>query len=109
MTSEDRIDAEAPLDLPALVVILRDRWALIAGGIALGFVAAIGVLKFAAPVWTAQSSVLVKQESALPGLSGLALGGAGGGAMSALLGVRGSVETDMGLLQSRVLVGEVVD
>ena len=109
MTSEDRIDAEAPLDLPALVVILRDRWALIAGGIALGFVAAVGVLKLAAPVWTAQSSVLVKQESALPGLSGLALGGAGGGAMSALLGVRGSVETDMGLLQSRVLVGEVVD
>ncbi|MBM3854231.1 MAG: hypothetical protein FJ399_13910 [Verrucomicrobia bacterium] len=109
MTPINSADQETPLDLSSFMAILRDRWALIAGGIFLGIIAAVGVLQIASPVWTAESSVLVKQQTGLPSLAGGALQGVGGGAISAALGVKGTVETDIALLQSRELVGEVVD
>lgn len=90
-------------------------WPVIGAAVALCLAGGGAVLMWAPRVWTATASVLVKDATPIGGalveqMSG-ALGAAGAGAASALLGGRlgSTVETDMALLKSRELIGEVVD
>lgn len=105
-------DPSAQMDLADVGRLLVRGWRVIATSFVVCIVGGVGVLVWAPPVWTAHSSVLVRDATPLGGALAQQLGGAlGTGAASALLGGRlqSGVETDMALLKSRDLIGEVVD
>ena len=91
--------------------LARD-WRVLLLSTLVGVAGAVAVLRFAAPIWTASASVLVRDASPLPSALMQQVGGSGlAGAATALLGgaLKSSVETDLALVKSRELVGEVID
>ena len=110
MVAHDRADGDTA-DLADVARALLRSWWLVLASTLFGVLGAISVLRIASPIWTAHAAVLVRDASPLPSALMQQVGGGVAGAATALLGgaLRSSVETDLALLSSRELVGEVVD
>ena len=66
--------------------LARSWWVMLASTL-LGILGAVGVLRFASPIWTARASVLVREASPLSGaLAEQVAGSSMAGAATALLG-----------------------
>jgi uncharacterized protein involved in exopolysaccharide biosynthesis len=98
------------VEVSQIVGAIRRNWILLGAATLFGIGAAVVVLWLAPPVWTANAAVLVHQGSSLTGGLEDQLGAAGARAATLLGGdLRSSVETDIALMRSRELIGEVVD
>ncbi len=99
------------VDLADVVRLLLRGWRTIALTWAVGVLGGVAVLVWVPPVWTAHSSVLAKDAAPLGGALTQQISGVLGAGAASLLGgqFKSGVETDMALLKSRELIGEVVD
>lgn len=101
------------MDLAEVARVLLRGWRVIASAFVVCVLGGVAVLIWVPPVWTAHSSVLAKDTQPLGGAITQQISGVlGAGAASALLGgggLKSDIETDIALLKSRELIGEVVD
>jgi uncharacterized protein involved in exopolysaccharide biosynthesis len=111
------VPAADVVDLADVVRSIRNGWKTIVLFIVAGIAVAIGVLILVAPTFVGKASIVLKTGTSGGGTSSLAaaigaLGENGGGAAiggSALTGSNSRVETEIDILQSRALNGEIVD
>jgi uncharacterized protein involved in exopolysaccharide biosynthesis len=105
------MNGDDTVDIGETLRALRVEWRRIALGTALGLLGGLGVLVLAPKRWQGRATVLVREARNLPGSIAQLIGGAGGQLASSLLGggVNATLETDMALMRSRHLAGEVVD
>lgn len=105
------MNADDTVDIGEILRALRAEWRRVAIGTVLGLVGALGVLIFAPKRWEGRATVLVREAQNLPGGIAQLIGGAGGQLASSLLGggLKSTLATDMALIKSRHIAGEVVD
>jgi tyrosine-protein kinase Etk/Wzc len=115
MQRAHEVSAEV-IDLADVFRSIRNGWRTVAVCTVLGVAAAIAVLLFVPPSYSGKASIVLKTgnsggpSSTLAAAIG-ALSDAGGGGLTggALPGLKSSVETEVDILQSRVLSGQIVD
>lgn len=104
------------IDLADILRSLRNGWRIIAVSVVVGAVLAGAVVLLARPKFTGSASIVLKTGRASGAASGLAAaigalseGGGSGGGGGMLEALKPGVETEVEILQSRTLTGEVVD
>lgn len=111
MSGRDLALRSDTVDVADVVRTVRRQWRAIAGFVALGVLAAVAVLLFAPRRYEGRSSVLARTSGAGGGsVLGRMTGGVGE-LMGGLGGLAGgsSIETELQMLRSRALAGQVVD
>jgi tyrosine-protein kinase Etk/Wzc len=98
------------VDLANVARVVRRGWWLVLLCMVVGAAAAVAVIKWAPPRFTGTASVEMRNNNDRSGGILGQLGGAAlGGASALLTGSKGALDTEAGLISSRVMVGEVVD
>jgi uncharacterized protein involved in exopolysaccharide biosynthesis len=111
------IPAADVIDLADILRSIRNGWKTVVACIVMGLVAAVAVLLFVTPTFVGKASIVLKTGNTGGNTSSLAaaigaLGENGGAAAiggSPLAGTNSRVETEIDILQSRALNGEIVD
>jgi tyrosine-protein kinase Etk/Wzc len=102
------------IDLADVARSLRRGWRVVLGSVAACLALALLVILFGPRRFEGKASAIVRSadpsSSLLARLGGDAIGGAAAGAAGALFGVGGSqIETEIQILESKSVIGEIVD
>jgi len=104
------------VDLRELATALMRGWRYVAGGISAGALVAVLLLILLPPKFDGTTTVLLRDHSDLPAMTGgggRASGGNGGGislgGLSDILSLDATLDTELEILTSRAVVGAIVD
>src|SRR4051812_41263815 len=112
--------AQAPnadvIDLADIFRSIKNGWLTVVGCTVVGVMVAVAIILFVPPAFSGKASIVLKTgnsggtgSSLASAIGSLAEAGGGGGGGGILQAIKPGVETEVEILQSRALSGEVVD
>ncbi len=110
------VPAADVIDLADVFRSIKNGWLTVLSFTLIGVVAATAVILYVSPTFSGKASIVLKtgnsgnaSSTLAAAIGSLADAGGGGGGGSVLQAMKPGVETEVEILQSRALVGEIVD